>query len=370
VCLLNALAPVLLTGATGLIGGELLRAMLSRGLRNVTAVVRPACGRTVEMRITDRLRRSGCEWTAANTRLRAVAGDVRWPGLGLQSAVADRLRAEVEIIVHTASETSFIRTRDCRDTNIGGMRHLLDFAAGCARRPLIVYMSTAADSGAVVHCCLREEDGCRPDRPHHNEYTHTKALAERMLWDSGLPALVLRPSIVLSAGLPDAAFARAILWFVPLLNEFNAMPIDPASRLDIVPVSFVVGSTLALLELPQRRYDCYHLSAGSRGAGTCGEVGAFLNVYYARQTPLRLVPPPQWTREMHRRFVGTSERRKMFAMLKHYLPFLNMDVTYDNARLATDLGERAARVPPFTSYLGELLGMITHEMALDEAHRP
>lgn len=367
--MLHTLTPVLLTGATGLIGGELLRALLDAGLRNLTTIVRPTNEGSVASRITDRLRRTGCEWTAADTRLRVVAGDVRSPGLGLAAGEAERIRSDVEIIVHAAAETSFIRSKACRDTNVGGMRRVLDFASGCRRRPLIVYMSTAANSGAATHCCLREEDGCRPDHRHHNEYTHTKALAEQMLSDSGLPALVLRPSIVISEGMEDPGFAGAILWFVPLLNEFDAMPIAPTSRLDIVPVSFVVDATLALLQLPKRKYDCYHLSAGPDDSGTCGELAGFLSAYYSRPTPIRPIPPAEWTRDVHRQFVRTPEQRKIYLMLKPYLPFLNMDVVYDNTRLAAELGEQAVRVPRFTSYLGEILPLIPRQAALAKARR-
>ena len=42
-----------------------------------------------------------------------------------------------------------------------------------------------------------------------------------MLRYSGLEVLTLRPTIVLSAGLRDAAFAQMILWFVPLLRKFE-----------------------------------------------------------------------------------------------------------------------------------------------------
>ena len=170
------------------------------------------------------------------------------PGLGLAPADFERLRSDVEIIIHSAAETSFLRSRNCHETNVVGTRNVIDFARTCVRNPLIVYISTATNGGVLSHCVLREEDGCRPDGPHHNDYTYSKAVAEQMVHDSGLPYVVLRPSIVFSAGLPDPAFARAILWFVPLLNEFDAVPVTRHSRLDVVPVSFVVESTLALLQ--------------------------------------------------------------------------------------------------------------------------
>jgi nucleoside-diphosphate-sugar epimerase len=360
--------PVLLTGATGMIGGELLRALVDADLGRVSTLVRPGAHGDVRGRIEERFKRSGFEANGAMETIDVVAGDLRSPGLGIAPAEAERLRGQVQMILHLACETSFIRGKSCRQTNIEGMRHMLDFARTCVRPPLFVYISTATNGGAVSHCSLREEDGCKPDAQHHNEYTHSKAVAEQMLWDSGLPALVLRPSIVFSAGLPDWRFARMVLWFVPLLSKLGGVPIDPASRVDAVPVSFVVDSTIRLLTKPDRQHNCYHLSAGTRGAMTCGEIGDFLNAYYERTTPLQTVPPNHWTRELHRRYISGPEKRVAFATLKHYLPFLNMDVVYDNSRLEADLGEEAVRVPRFTSYMGELLALIPNEAVLEEAY--
>ena len=74
---------------------------------------------------------------------------------------------------------------------------------------------------------------------------------------------------------------------------------------------------------------------------------------------MRLFAPAQWTRELHRQYMGAPERRKIFASLRNYLPFLNMNVLYDNSRLRQELGERFPALSPFTSYLAELLHLIS-----------
>src|SRR5262249_46948819 len=150
------LAPVLVTGATGLIGGELLRGLLNEGLRNVTALVRGDPHANPKSRILKRLERSGENPTLVGDRFEAAGGDIRSPELGLSPRLAERLRSDTQIIIHSASDTSFIRGRSCHEANVVGMQRLIEFAGGCARSPLIVYLSTAANSGAMMHCCLRE----------------------------------------------------------------------------------------------------------------------------------------------------------------------------------------------------------------------
>lgn len=361
---------VLLTGVTGLIGGEVLRALLDFGVRKVWTLVRPEKQSTPAGRLVVRMRRSGAIHNGAMSHVRSVAGDIRHIGLGLAPVDAERMRCEVDLVIHCAAETSFIRDAECRDTNIVGMRNLIGFVRHCERTPLVLYVSTAANSGVVTNACLHEDDGCNPEASHHNEYTRSKAVAERMLLESGLPALVVRPSIVLSAGVPDRLFARAILWFVPLLQRFDAVPVDPSSRLDIVPVDFAARSIVALLAVRNRRWNCYHLSAGREGATTCGSFSEYLDDFFDRRRPLRLVSPDHWTRSLHRRYVRTSRQRKLFATFRYYLPFLNMDIVYDNARLRNEIGDAGVRVPAVTEYASDLLRLITMEEAEAETQNP
>jgi nucleoside-diphosphate-sugar epimerase len=351
---------VFVTGATGLIGGELVRSLIEQPVGKVWALVRPKRDAAPALRLAERLRRSA-ESTSADSGLgaRAVAGDVSAPRLGLSDAAHDEIRRDVDVIIHSAAETSFIRAAACRRTNIAGAENLIAFARICERAPLLVCLSTAYVSGVVANACISEEGGCRPENAHHNEYTRSKAVAEELVRSSGLPVLVVRPSVVLSAGVPDPAFARAILGFVPLLSELDVVPINPAARVDTVPVQFVVDSIIRLLEVPNRRHDCYHVSAGETGAANCEQLARVLDRFYGRRVPLRLMAPAQWTREIHRQYISTAEQRKIFAALRNYLPFMNMNVLYDNRRLREELGDRFPPLPPFTAYLSELLSLMT-----------
>jgi thioester reductase-like protein len=357
---LNEGANVFVTGATGLIGGELVRRLIAQPVGKVWALVRPGRDASPAQRLTRRLRRSGLEPSDDSTRgLRAVAGNVSADQLGLGDNDYQEISGQADIIIHSAAETSFIRAADCRRTNIAGARHLIEFAGACVRQPLLVCLSTAYVSGVVANACLSEEDACRPGSEHHNEYTHSKAVAEELVRSSGLPVLVVRPSVVLSAGLPDAGFARAILQFTPLLTELEAVPINPAARSDVVPVQFVVDSIIRLLQVPHRRHDCYHISGGQAAATSYAELSRLVDRFYRRGVPLQLIPPDQWTREVHRQYVRTPGQRKIFASLRNYLPFLNMNVLYDNTRLQQELGDRFPPLPPLTAYLEELLSLIS-----------
>ena len=298
---------ILVTGVTGLIGGEVLLALVREGGNKIAALVRAQEQLTPESRFVERIGRSGLQqangdWSCVDV----VQGDLTQPGLGMTAAAAQRLTSEVDVIVHCAADTSFLREEQVRATNIEGTRHLIEFARRCHREPQIVYMSTATNMGKVTDRCLREDEGCQPDNAHHNAYTHSKAVAETMLRESGLPLLIVRPTIVLSAGLSDEAFARNILWFVPLLKRFDALPIDGTARLDVVPVSYVVEATVKLIQKRDRRHDCYHISAGFDGATLIGEYMAFVDKYYERLRRFGLIHPSEWNKDTYQQNVRTA----------------------------------------------------------------
>ncbi|NLX14352.1 MAG: NAD-dependent epimerase/dehydratase family protein [Phycisphaerales bacterium] len=353
---------ILITGVTGLIGGELVRRLLGHEVGKVFCLIRPNPMGDARARLIERLRFSADDRTDRQGRsLEPVTGDVASPRFGLSDQDESQVAESVDMIIHCASELSFIHDERCRETNITGMHNLIDLARRCERRPLIVHLSTATSCGAVSHQCLGEDDGYDLDNGHHNEYTRSKAMAERVLRDSGEPCLILRPSITLSAGISARKFARAIVWFVPLLREFAALPVDPDSRVDIVPVAFVAESIMRLLQKPQLKHDCYNVSAGPDAASMCGPVSAFLDTFYKRVEPLILTPPSEWTKEKHRQYLGAAQQRKLFSTFRYYLPFLNMDVVYDNARLRAELGDDFPEITPVTEYLGDLLKLVARE---------
>jgi nucleoside-diphosphate-sugar epimerase len=365
---LSPASRVLLTGATGLIGGEILR-RLDGHCAHVWTLVRPRDGATPDQRIAARYLRSGYPFGVGPT-VEGVTGDVSLPDWGLIPTDKDRILANVDIIIHNAADTSFAAHRDTGKTNIESVRRLIDLARSCSRAPLIVYMGTATNVGRVTSACLPEEAGCQVGNDHFNEYTRSKAVAESELRASGLPVLTLRPSIVLGSGLPDPEFAKQILWCVPLTRCFRGLPIDPTARMDLVNVAYVADAALALMRHPKRSWDCYHVSAGPGGAISIGRLRQVVDEMYRRKKPLHLVPPDEWNRDHLRQYVRSPLQKRVFRSLRHYLPFLNMDVVYDDTRLKTDLLDAVPPLESAADYLPDLVRLIRPRAALREAAMP
>jgi hypothetical protein len=123
------------------------------------------------------------------------------------------------------------------------------------------------------------------------------------------------------------------------------------------------------MQIKNPPYDCYHISAGRRHGTTIAETLETMNRFYQHRPPI-LIAPEDWTPVQHRRFIRTPQQRKIFHALRYYLPFLNMDVTYDNSRFYQTLGEQAPEFDTFESYADQLLSQIELSEAVAEAARP
>ena len=161
----------LVTGASGFIGGRLCRALLADGW-DVTALVR----------------RPGSE-PAGTT---GVAGDLG-RSEGLAEAVAS---AAPDVVFHLAAEIATARDEArLREVNVEGTRRLVEACTALTPGPRLVFASTVVTGDA--HGAVLTED---EPLPVTTPYGRSKQDGERIVFESGLPAAVIRPSHVYGPG--------------------------------------------------------------------------------------------------------------------------------------------------------------------------
>jgi nucleoside-diphosphate-sugar epimerase len=174
----RSIRTALVTGASGFIGGHLSQELCSSGIR-VRALVR-------DPNAADWLRKSGAE---------VVVGDITLPGsLGAALAGADTV-FHCAAFVHGSGEGSVFES-----VNVLGTRHLLD---ACGRTPTIervVHVSTVAVFGDISRGEVAGES--RETKPK-GPYGISKLGAERVVKESGLPAVIARPMWVYGSRSPS-----------------------------------------------------------------------------------------------------------------------------------------------------------------------
>ncbi|HEY3021593.1 MAG TPA: SDR family oxidoreductase, partial [Solirubrobacteraceae bacterium] len=113
---------VLLTGATGFVGMEVLARLVRDGDEPVYALVRGRDRADAERRLAGVLDGLGLDGEQRG-RVRAVAGELTAPGLGMAASDTLRLLDEVTDVVHCAASVSFALPMDeARAINVHGTR--------------------------------------------------------------------------------------------------------------------------------------------------------------------------------------------------------------------------------------------------------
>ncbi len=361
-------ANVFLTGATGLIGGEMLRRLLQTAAARIFCLVRRPSGISPKELLFTRLGLDGTG-RAYSARIRTVVGDVTRTDLGLSPDLVNLLRTHVTVVVHCAGETSFLRHRECQDVNITGLTNLLRLVATFRRPVLFVYVGSAAACGDRRDTCLVEEDYPHPQDRHFIRYTKSKAFAENLLRRQHLISdwLILRPSIVLPDNVPNSYLARRVLWALVLMNEIRYLPLNYHSNIDAVPLSFVGECAIRLIEKPDRQHRCYHISAGRKAAVTWGDVVATMKEALGRDRELVCLNGNEW---IIVRDELTRRERKLQRRVSSYFPFINQNVLFDNQRLYAECTNPSPSLEHFRSYLPRLLQMISLQEALLESEDP
>lgn len=344
---------VLLSGATGLIGGELMLVLATRGVCS-TAVVRAGSALEARARLLARLQKSAAWKPEFAAMVSAEAGDVEAPNFGLSTAVIQA----ADVVVHSAANTSFKPDAGVYPINIKAAENFAGILTGLKPSQRGFFVGTAAvttePSGVIT------EDMAFAG--YANDYIRSKRDAEKLLRATGAPFVSLRPGIVLARGIDDAKLSRSMLWSIPVMAELGEVPLDPLARLDFAPVDFIVGAFAEMLLKNDLAHDCYHVSTG--------EASMTFQALAAELAPT--MPGIQKLAMRGRDFVPSpkfARQRWMFAALQPYLPFLTADAVFSSARLRAEIGTLADAPAP-SSYLADLLGAFSLSDAVRQMYTP
>jgi dihydroflavonol-4-reductase len=200
----------LVTGATGFVGSHLVEALLARKWR-VRCLVR---------------RSSVLKWLPVDD-VSLINADVAVPGEDLNRAVRN-----VSVVFHLAAVTSAPTEAVYNAANVEGTRNIVSAMQKEAPDALLVFCSSLAAAGPARSRPLNETDEANPV----SAYGRSKLTAERIVEESGLQHLIVRPPAVYGPRDKDilAAFklvARGIaLRIAPEGQRLSMVHVDDLAR--------------------------------------------------------------------------------------------------------------------------------------------
>jgi long-chain acyl-CoA synthetase len=235
---------ILLTGATGFLGMELIARWLEDDDGpDVFVAVRARDAAGARERVDELLGRLYDEPPESAARLRPIAAELTADGLGLTARDHTDLVASVGRVVHCAASISFTLPLDeARAINVEGTREVLSLAREISDLERVVHVSTAYVAGRSGGT-FREVDLARA-HAFRNTYEQTKHEAEELVATTrDLPIVTVRPSIVV--GESDSGWTSAfnvIYWPLQAFARglFRELPADPHGVVDLVPVDHVI----------------------------------------------------------------------------------------------------------------------------------
>lgn len=251
---------VFLTGAAGLIGGELAARLCAVG-HGVVALVRS----NPEIRANDGRLLASPPLSAslpAPGEIVSVSGNVALEGLGLDDSAHQLLANKIDLVIHCAAITDFDAAEEVyRRVNVGGTANVLAFAPHAR----FLHVSTA------YVCGLKDgpigETERDPAFGFANGYERSKTDGEALVRARGTNAVIARPSIVVGDHQSGAIRSFDTFYqFFKLVAEgrLTTLPVSPDSTLDFVPIDHVVGGLTDIVDHWEAAAGkAFHLSSGA-----------------------------------------------------------------------------------------------------------
>lgn len=364
---------VFLTGSTGFLAGE-LAVLLSRRpqIRRLYCLIRANDAQKALSRLRKIFQFHGD--ALDSTRIIPVVGDLA------ESSLAEKLcrlkdLGEVDTVIHAAADTSFApaSTESVEKVNIGGTHQVLTWAQSLPNLQTFLYVGTASICGTrLTHCNVHEDQSPDSSAAHLVRYCYTKMIGE-MNVTRAIPRgklLVVRPSIIMGDTRDWTPRSYVILWALAAVNAIRLIPSNPESHLDIIPVDYAANAIVELL-FARRNWTIYHISAGKQSSSTLRAI------LYAADDPPDGRPPfkfvrhdlllqmKKWPKKLPAKselcqyreyldywnsaFNGNGNLRMLLTAMGPYFRFMDLDQTFDNSRLLTDLS--IGNPPPAHEYV-------------------
>ena len=352
---------ILITGATGLLGRDVLRRLLAADSHLRAFVLVRDAGRWLRTE----------HGFGDKSRVIPVHGDLCADGLGIAPDARAAICRDVNAIVHLAADTTFSSPLDrARAVNTLGTQRVLELANDCASPAHVAYVSTAFVAGRRTGVIV--EDLPTVHMGWVNAYEQSKYEAERLVMDQAARWVILRSStVVCDDASGQVTQTNGVHRALNLYRHglVAMMPGVVGSTVDAVTTSYVADGIARLALRDDAVGKVVHLCAGE-GALPLVEL---LDITYERWASnpawrkrgiVRPIITDLATYALFERTisdVGDASLKRIAGALSHFVPQLALPKRFDTTNADTLLGRGA---PPVRDFW---IPMIDHMHALGTA---
>lgn len=264
---------ILLNGATGVLGGRLIKDLLEMTESRIYCLVRGKSREHGRKRLMEMLTVHDPMHTLASAfqeRVVVLVGEITHEYLGLGKESYEDLTQKIDLVIHNASKISLHGIyEEVENVNVNGTSNMISFALK-TRQKYFLYVSSFTVMGDRYNEPVepfKETDFDLGQGFQHLGYARSKFEAERQVrlaYESGLKWIIVRPGNIMG----DSEFGYYPLGmtgitgiYYDMIKSAIEMKATMKSRqyFDITPVNYVSKGIVYLGTYHKMIYDTYHL---------------------------------------------------------------------------------------------------------------
>ena len=275
---------IFITGGTGFLGTE-LSSQLAGTIDPETRVfilVRAGSEAEAYHRLRQAWQHDPLLYGRIGTQFFPVTGDLTSKRLGISAEDARMLREEVTLVFHCGANIGFQEDeKTLASVNAGGTAHALSFAGHLKHLRRFVHVSTAYVAGQKSGRVMEDES---TGSAFSGYYEKSKAKAEELVKQSGLPWSICRPGMIIGHSKSGYVKSFNTIYYVLklyLLGSLRVLPTDAKAGLNLVPVDYVAGSVMKIGLSEGTQGKIFHLTCPQEKQPRVGELTAYVRLWAA-----------------------------------------------------------------------------------------